>query len=409
MVNCYMADRSFSEPSTIQQLTNSAIQSSNHSCNKSQQQQFQVTTIRFLLVLLLAGCQWADAQTKTSSPAPVKGVWLTNVASQAMDSRENLRAAVKLCAESGINNIYVVTWNRARTLYPSQVMQHEFGVPIMERFAGRDPLQELIEEAHRKNIKVHAWFEFGFSSSYQEDGGEILRKHPHWKAIDRDGNLVKKNGFEWMNAFHPEVQDFVLSLVMEVVRKYDVDGIQGDDRLPASPSTAGYDEYTVGLYKQAHQGKTPPHDYKDPGWLTFRADLLNVFMGRLYKEVKTAKPGMLVTMAPSIFPWSKEEYLQDWPTWVKNGWVDYIFPQVYRYKLDAYTKTLEDNLKFMPTGQLDKFYPGVLLKVDNYTPSPQMLSGMIEANRKNGVKGEVFFFYEGLKLHPDFFKKYRKK
>jgi uncharacterized lipoprotein YddW (UPF0748 family) len=365
-----------------------------------------VTKVRFLfLALLLAGCIPAHAQTKTSSPAPIRGVWLTNVASQAMDSRENLRTAVKLCAESGINNIYVVTWNRARTLYPSQVMQREFGVPIMERFAGRDPLQELIEEAHKKNIKVHAWFEFGFASSYQEDGGEILRKYPQWKAIDRDGNLVKKNGFEWMNAFHPEVQDFVLSLVMEVVRKYNVDGIQGDDRLPANPSTAGYDEYTVGLYKQAHQGQAPPHDYKNPDWLTFRSDILNRYMERIYKEVKAARPKMLVTMAPSIFPWSREEYLQDWPTWVKNGWVDYIFPQVYRYKLDAYTKTLEDNLKFMPEGQQDKFYPGVLLKVDDYTPTPEMLSDMVKVNRKLGVKGEVYFFYEGLKLHSDFFKK----
>ena len=359
----------------------------------------------FLLTLLLAGCLAAKGQ-----PGPaIKGVWLTNVASQAMDSRENLREAVQRCAESGINNIYVVTWNRARTLYPSEVMQREFGVPIMERFAGRDPLQELIEEAHRKHIKVHAWFEFGFSASYQEDGGEILRRKPHWRAIDREGNLVKKNGFEWMNAFHPEVQDFVLSLVMEVVRKYDVDGIQGDDRLPACPSTAGYDPYTVALYQEAHQGRQPPADYKDPDWLTWRSDILNGFMERIHREVKAAKPAMLVTMAPSIYPWSKEEYLQDWPTWVKNGWVDYIFPQVYRYTLEDYVKALDANLAYMPPARRNTFFPGVLLKVDDYTPSAQMLSAMVAANRKRGIRGEIFFFYEGLKLHGAFFKGYPKR
>jgi len=359
-----------------------------------------------LLFLLLAGSIFANGQSK---PAPIKGVWLTNVASQAMDSRENLREAVRRCAESGINHIYVVTWNRARTLYPSGVMQQTFGVPIMERFAGRDPLQELIEEAHRKNIKVHAWFEFGFSSSYQEDGGEILRQKPHWRAVDREGNLVKKNGFEWMNAFHPEVQDFVLSLVMEVVRTYDVDGIQGDDRLPACPSTAGYDEYTVALYQKAHQGQLPPRDYKDPDWLTWRADLLNKFMERIHQEVKAAKPRMLVTMAPSIFPWSKEEYLQDWPTWVKNGWVDYIFPQVYRYKLQDYEKALDANLAYVPANRRGTFFPGVLLKVDDYTPTADLLAAMVAANRKRGIGGEVFFFYEGLKLHPAFFKGYKKR
>ncbi len=361
--------------------------------------------LRLVTGILLLAPLVLPAQKK---PEIIKGVWLTNVASEALDSRANIKAAVQLCAESGINNIYVVTWNKGVTLYPSQVMQQQFGILIDERFKGRDPLQELIEEAHQKNIKVHAWFEFGFSSSYNADGGYILKKKPHWKALDRDGKLVKKNNFEWMNAFDPEVQNFILAIIKEVVRNYAVDGIQGDDRLPALPSTAGYDAYTVGLYKKDHNGQEPPQDYKNADWLTWRANLLNHYMERIYKEVKTLKPQMLVTMAPSIYPWSKEEYLQDWPTWVKNGWVDYIFPQIYRYKLDAYTKALEEALSYVPAAKKHLFYPGVLLKVDKYTPSAEMLQQMIQTNRQRGVPGEVFFFYDGLKLHPAFFKQYPK-
>ena len=52
-----------------------------------------------------------------------------------------------------------------------------------------------------------------------------------------------------MNGFDPEVQDFIMSLIMEVVLKYDIKGIQGDDRLPAMPTLAGYDNYTSSLYK----------------------------------------------------------------------------------------------------------------------------------------------------------------
>ena len=50
-----------------------------------------------------------------------------------------------------------------------------------------------------------------------------------------------------MNAIHPEVQQFLLDMVQEVIRSYDVDGIQGDDRLPAMPSEGGYSRYTIEL------------------------------------------------------------------------------------------------------------------------------------------------------------------
>lgn len=335
-----------------------------------------------------------------------KGVWLTDVASKALDSKEGIEEVVQRCKIYGINQIYVVVWNRGYTLYPSEVMHGEFGKKVSPRFAERDILQELIAIAHAEGLKVHAWFEFGFSSSYQEeDGGHILRARPEWKALDNAGKLVSKNGFQWMNAFDPEVQDFLLSLISEVVENYDIDGIQGDDRLPANPSTAGYDALTVSLYKKEHDGKSPPQDYKDADWIDWRAKRLNLFAKRIYETVKAIKPDILVTMAPSIFPWSKEEYLQDWPTWVQNGWVDAIIPQVYRYDIKAYTTTLDANLEFMPEGSTIPFVPGVLLKVGDYTPSKRFLKKMVIVNRERGLDSEVFFFYEGLKEHERFFSK----
>ena len=194
---------------------------------------------------------------------------------------------VQRCKTYGFEQIYVVVWNRGHTLYPSVVMQKTFGKAVAPRFADRDILEELIQTAHAEGLKVHAWFEFGFSSSYQEaDGGHILRAKPNWRAIDNQGNLVSKNGFQWMNAFHPEVQDFLLSLIAEVVENYDIDGIQGDDRLPANPSTAGYDPFTVEWYKKEHDGVSPPKDHKDSDWVDWRAGKLDEFAERLYKTVK---------------------------------------------------------------------------------------------------------------------------
>ncbi len=352
----------------------------------------------FLILLLFQGiCAISQSQ---------KGIWLTDVASKALDTKEGIEEVVNRCKTYGLEHIYVVVWNRGYTLYPSAVMEREFGKKVMPRFGNRDILKELIDAAHSEGLKVHAWFEFGFSSSFQEpDGGHILKQRPEWKAIDNEGNLVSKNGFQWMNTFDPEVQRFLLSLITEVVENYDIDGIQGDDRLPANPSTAGYDAFTVSLYQKDHNGQKPPEDYKNAEWIDWRANKLNKFAKDIYETVKAIKPNIAVTMAPSIFPWSKEEYLQDWPTWVENGWVDVIIPQVYRYDIKAYTSTLDANLEFLPKTKRSELVPGVLLKVGDYSPSKRFLKKMVKANRKRGLNGEVFFFYEGLKQHDNFFSK----
>lgn len=362
--------------------------------------------IIYLLIISLLIINCNGQNTRITA---VRGVWLTNVDSQVLNSKENIDEAVKLLDSLGFNSIFVVVWNKAMTTYPSSVMKNLTGIEIDTTFTGRDPLKELIDSAHKRNIKVFAWFEFGFSSSYKENGGIILSKKPAWAAKDSKGNLVTKNGFEWMNGFHPDVQNFLLSLIMEVVRNYDVDGIQGDDRLPALPSEAGYDEYTINLYKSQHGGKLPPANHKDKHWVQWRADILTDFMQRIYDSVKTFNSNIIVSMAPSIYPWSKEEYLQDWPEWVKTGLVELIIPQVYRYNIEDYSFALNEIISTQISKEdFHKFYPGVLLKVGSYQPDEKFLSQMIELNRKNGIHGEVFFFYEGIKKYPDLFRKFYK-
>ena len=351
------------------------------------------------LPLILFSC---NKPAEEKSLTAVRGAWLTNVDSQVLNSKAGIDSAVNFCDDLGINTIFIVTWNKSMTQYPSKIMKEFTGVEIDTLFTGRDPLKELIDAAHAKNIKVIAWFEFGFSSSYQLNGGEIIKRKPEWSSIDVNGNLVTKNGFEWMNGFYPEVQEFLLSLIMEVVNNYDIDGIQGDDRLPAMPVEAGYDDYTLQLYAQAHNGSLPPKDFRDTAWVQWRADLMTDFMRKIYERVKAAKKNLIVSMAPSIYPWAKEEYLQDWPEWVRRGYVELVCPQLYRYEFKDYKIALEEIVNGQVDKQnLQKFYPGILLKVGDYYPSGEYLRQMIEENRRQNIQGEVFFFYEGLKKYPD--------
>ncbi|RQH24173.1 glycoside hydrolase family 10 protein, partial [Okeania hirsuta] len=276
-------------------------------------------------------------EAEKESMHPTRGVWLTNVVSEAMFSQGNIEKAIKEIKDYGFNSVFVVCWNRGYTLYPSEVMEEEFGKLIDPKHVGRDPLQEVIDAAKKHGLKTYAWFEFGFSSSYEEaDGGHILRQKPQWAALDTAGQIVSKNRFQWMNAFDPEVQGFVLSLLKEVVEKYEVDGIQGDDRLPALPSMAGYETYTLQLYRDKHQGSDPPRDIFDSAWVDWRANLLNQFMGKVHAELKALDPEIEISVSPSIYPWSKEQYLQDWPTWVEEGWVDMVPEQMIEW-FDAHS------------------------------------------------------------------------
>ncbi|HEY9602120.1 MAG TPA: family 10 glycosylhydrolase, partial [Allocoleopsis sp.] len=336
-----------------------------------------------------------EAQTE------IRGVWLTNVASNVFNSRQNIAEAMNFLAQTGFNVVFPVVWNNSTTLFPSRVMRDTFGVEIDPRYAGRDPLAELIAEAKRVGLAVIPWFEYGFASSFGQNGGPLLAKKPQWAARDANGNLLQKNSFFWLNAFDAEVQEFMRGLVLEVAKNYDVAGIQGDDRMPALPSEGGYDPKTVERYVQQFNSN-PPQNSKDAQWLQWRADLLTDFLTRLYRDVIAINPNLIVSVSPSVYPWSYQEYLQDTQVWVDQGQVDIIHPQAYYRDFDGYKQTIDRVVaQQFSSLQLPSLAPGVLIKVGSYRITPELLLQKIQYNRDRKIPGEVFFFYEGLREDND--------
>lgn len=352
--------------------------------------------IKYILVffLLLNGVE----STAQKTPV-VRGTWITNVASKAMQSPENIRQTVAYCKRNGLTDIFVVVWNRGVTMYPSKVVKQYIGIEQDTLYKGFDPLKIFVEEGHKAGLRVHAWFEFGFSYAYKDSSEQQwLRRYPHWAGRDNKGRLLQKNGFFWWNAIHPEVQKFMQAMVLEVVQHYAVDGIQGDDRLPAMPAEGGYDDYTKKQYAKQYKVDSPPADSREPRWLQWKADQLSAFGKTLYKAVKQVNKNCMVTWAPSIYPWSKEQYLQDWPKWLREGYADWILPQVYRYKIEDYEQTLKAIDQQVPVGLKNRIFPGILTSLgDGYRVTDQMLAQMLQLNRKYGYQGEVFFYYETIR------------
>ncbi|CAN5184666.1 hypothetical protein BH09SUM1_BH09SUM1_13780 [soil metagenome] len=342
--------------------------------------------------------------TPAAAPVPraeIRGVWITNVDSDVLTSHQKIADAMDALHAAHINVVYPVVWNKAMTMYPSDQAASVTGIQIDPIYAGRDPLQEVIIEAHRNGIEVVPWFEYGFAASYNGAGGLLVEKKPGWKALDQSGALATKSNFEWLNSMDPEVREFMAGMILEVAKKYDVDGIQGDDRLPSLPSIAGYDEKTKALYR-AKFGQDPPADPKDKQWVKFRADILTDWLAELRQRVKAVDPSLTISMAPSYYPWALQEYLQDSKAWVDLGLVDTIHPQAYRKTLPEYQKIIDElTTTQFSKSQLPMVAPGLLVKVGPYVITKDYLLGAIAYNRAHGINGEVFFFYEGLRANND--------
>jgi uncharacterized lipoprotein YddW (UPF0748 family) len=307
----------------------------------------------------------------------VRGVWIPNIDHSAcLKSKDNIDTAMANLKNWGFNTVFPVVWNKGYTLFKSSTMKELFGAdidPNLSDFTTRDPLQEVIDVAHSQGLKVIPWFEYGFCCSHREDGGHILAKKPNWGARFK-GELVRKGELTWMNALDRAVQDFMQSLMLEVVTNYDVDGIQGDDHLafPAEKLSNGISLNTA-------------------------TNNLTNFFRRLVKEIKKVKTKKIIfSMSPNPYPWCKEHYLQDTKAWIDEGIVDLVCPQLYRPNLEKYIIELALIKKYFSEEHLKKFAPGLAINVDNTQLPYTVLSEYIQENRKVGLGGHIYFMYESL-------------
>lgn len=354
--------------------------------------------MRSRLVALLLLTLAAFAQAAEPLRAPVRGVWVAGPQhNQFWSSREAMRAELRGFKAAGLNSVYAVMLLPGRTLYPSAHMAQITGVRQLEELGERDVLQELLDEAKPLGLRVIAWLEFGFASHYRPGTHQgLLHYRPDWAALDRDGRPVVKNGFHWMNGFDAEVQQLLIELSVELLQRYpQLDGIQGDDRLPALPSSAGYHPELLKRFGWK-PGQALPAE-QDPAWLQWRADQLSAFLARWRQALKAVRAEAVLSLSPSPYPWALHEYLQDWPAWMRAGLVDELLPQLYRRDLAAYTQLLGETKAHVPAGQLDRVFPGMLLALGpDLIPSSELLRQWMAANRSAGFDGEVQFHSTGV-------------
>lgn len=364
----------------------------------------------FLLLLSLYICVDCFSVNRVEG---IRGVWVPAPRfTSVLHSYENVKEFVHQLDELNMNTIFLVAYAETKTVFRSKVLMHystyqhvDEGYLLSQydyKSATDDPVRDLIDEAHKAGIKVFFWFEYGFMGEGRPIAATnpLLAKNPHWVGINNEQQPANYNQHDYyFNSYNPAVQNFLIELIGEALTLYpDLDGVQGDDRLPAMPRNSGYDVYTVSLYQSQHNGELPPTDYNDKEWVGWRLDILNDFARRLYQSVKSINPKVLVSFAPNPYPWCEDNLMQDWPQWCKDGVCDLLAVQCYRYSEEAYRNTVSEVLEHIKASRTEVlFAPGVILmEGSNSKMTPELLLKQIGINRELGLNGEVYFYNKAL-------------
>ncbi len=191
-----------------------------------------------------------------------------------------------------------------------------------------DPLQFAIEESHKRNIELHAWlnpYRAKTNQKYTLAPNHMANKFPQYAY--QYGDLL------WMDPGAKPVQDHIYNVVMDVVRRYDLDAIHIDDYFYPYPKPGINfpDSRTYGAYRQSG-GTLSLGDW--------RRQNVNELIQRLAEGIKAEKPDVKFGISPfGIYRPGKvsgivgfDQYADlyaDAKLWLEEGWVDYMAPQLY--------------------------------------------------------------------------------
>jgi uncharacterized lipoprotein YddW (UPF0748 family) len=218
-----------------------------------------------------------------------------------------------------------------------------------------DPLAYLVQVAHANGIEVHPWLvTYRISSSWPPGGNNILAAHPEWTMVrieDMGGGPAEVDNYYVLDPGSPDVQEYLMSIVRELVGNYDVDGIHWDYIRYTTPE-AGYPAYTwynnSGLERfKRITGYSGTPSTGNNSWEDFRRREVTELVRRAWVEMAAAssnpqqplrQTAALITWgnAPSNFSstssWAR---FQDWRTWMDEGYLDAGIPMTY-YDNDVY-------------------------------------------------------------------------
>lgn len=305
-------------------------------------------------MMLFLGTQCSTSRESSSTentpfpPQPAaerefRAAWIASVANINWPSQPGLpvekqkEEAIQLLdflAENNFNAAVLQVRPQCDALYPSELEPWSYYLTGTQGKATEpfyDPLQFWIEEAHKRAIELHAWL--NPYRAHHVAGGPISDQ----SIVNTKPGLVAKleSGYYWMVPTAKATQDHSYRVVMDIVKRYDVDGIHFDDYFYPYPSYHNNKEFPDEKSWENYQtqgGKLSRGDW--------RRNAVNTFMKRVYEGIKAEKKHVKFGLSPfgiwrpnnppSIKGFDQYEKLYaDAKLWLNEGWIDYWTPQLY--------------------------------------------------------------------------------
>ena len=295
-----------------------------------------------LSAILLGGFPAAGATyvpARVTPPKPMRelrGVWIATVANldwpstNAMSTAQqkaDLIAMLDKAVQLKLNVVVFQVRPSCDAMYASSLE------PWSEYLTGTmgkapqpfyDPLAFVIEEAHKRGLELHAWFN-PYRARHFAARSPISSEHISKTRPD----LVRTYGkYLWLDPGEPDVQEYSLKVVMDVVRRYDIDGVHFDDYFYPDkdfPDEASWRRYGIA-------SKLSRDDW--------RRQNVNHFVERVSSSIKSVKPWVKFGICPFGI-WRPQnppqikgkdayaDFFADSRLWLTKGWVDYFGPQLY--------------------------------------------------------------------------------
>lgn len=310
-----------------------------------------IRIFNFLLLscFFLYGCVTNKKIATANNPSPhsamreFRAAWVATVANINWPSKPGLSTAdqkkealslLEYLKQNNFNAVILQVRPQADALYQSNLEPWSYYLTGEQGKAPEpfyDPLQFWIEEAHNRGIELHVWL--NPYRAHHRDGKEITQK----SIVKTRPELVVylKEGYWWMDPALKGTQEHSAAVVMDIVKRYDIDGVHFDDYFYPYPSYNLNEDFPDTTSWKAYLqggGKLSKGDW--------RRQAVNVFIEDLYKKIKAEKPYVKFGISPfgiwrpynppSIEGFDQYEQLYaDAKLWLNKGWIDYFTPQLY--------------------------------------------------------------------------------
>ncbi|WP_025725411.1 glycoside hydrolase family 10 protein [Acholeplasma granularum] len=280
--------------------------------------------------------------TRVSRKIETRGIWhrpnelnLDEVKS-LLDTLENLN----------FTDIYLETFWNGYVVYKSSIAPYHVMFNESDFGPYNDYLDAFLSEAKLRNIHVHAWVENFFVGTVNQHSN-LWEKYSYWRNKDILGNEVVTNkpggeeeGFLFFDPANNEAREFIINIYKEIVN-FDIKGLQLDYiRYPSGNDyvvySTGYTETAMNEFKILYNYtgnlvmdvQTNKELYNQ--WNLYRQNKINTFVERIYNEIKPLKNDLMLSIAvgPNAVD-AKTNLMQDWETWVTNGYIDAVLPMAY--------------------------------------------------------------------------------